>query len=541
MRVVAKEKDGNVIVFDRSFEDEAVYVGSQPGCSVHLSDVSVAPHQLLISPEEDGSWSLESLDTGHEVRVGGAPLVAPRKLSDGDEIDLPNHVLTVYVSADLQTARAEDERLSPTDLAEIKKFPLPAGSLVKRPTDPLHLQPARMSRLAQVGLEVGRCRDVYELVEVALTHLLQGFRGRCAWVGMRHQASGDFEAVGGRYASGESCDAPTLATYLRYRCLERSQTILVRRADDNVIGSALAAPVKTSLGNLGMLYVDVRKGGKRFGTADLDAFAVMVSQIGHQLDAVLNERLRQSARVSSTELQSIQRIQEQLDPAGMPMLAKFEIAAFSMAGQESSGDVYDAGKVPGTEIGALLIAHAHAEGALLPAIMTQLHASFRLAMLHGYLPHVFLRAANHLLYGPEQSRYVGCFVVMVDSATGLIRHCRAGRIGALIINARGEPRPFGAIDMPALGIQKGFEYTTSEDRIEAGETIAFYTRGVTTAIGASGDRFREKRLINCLCDSFSQSASTTIDDLKADIDTFLDGGVHPDDMTVMLLHRKSGA
>jgi len=93
--------------------------------------------------------------------------------------------------------------------------------------------------------------------------------------------------------------------------------------------------------------------------------------------------------------------------------------------------------------------------------------------------------------------------------------------------------------MPAVGVEKGFEYTSSEDVLAPGETLALYTGGVTTATNAQGERFREKRFIDALCDSFGQPALATINDLKVDITAFHEGGAHPDDMTVLLVHRSA--
>jgi len=538
MRVVVKEKANDVIVADRCFEDEAVYVGSQPGCGIHLPDLYVSPHHLLFTPEEDGTWSIEPLDVQKPAVVNGQRLAVRQSVLDENEVELGPYILKVYLNPDKAAPAAEDDRLSPTDLAEIKKYPLPPGSLTKRTGEPVEkLLPGQIASLARAAIEIGRCRDLAQLVDVSLTHLLQGFRGRCAWVGLRRQAAGDLEVIGGRYTSGEPCESPELARGLRYRCLERRQIILVRRAEDPIIGSAVAAPLLTPLGVLGMIYVDARKSAKRLGTADLNALVVLSACISEQLETLLRGQLVQDVRVNSTELSVVRAIQEQLDPHSMPAWKEFQVGAYSLTGQQNSGDVYDVMKVPGKDFGGLLLANVRAEGAMLALLMAQVQSAFRVAMLHGDSPHAFLRQLNYLLYGDAPSRYVHCFVLTVDPAAGVLRHCRAGRIGAIVVDAHGQPRPFGGIGMPALGVEKGFEYTSGEDVLAPGETLALYTGGVTTATNAQGERFREKRFIDTLCDSFGQPALATINDLKVDITAFHEGGSHPDAMTVLLVHR----
>ena len=537
MRIVVME--GDVVIADRVFEDEAVYVGSRPGCAIHLPDRRVRDQQLLIAQDESGAWTVEALAADAPVQMNGQALTQRQPLTDAAQITLYEYTLRIYLdSAGSIRTGVEDERLSPTDLAEIKKYPLPPGSFIKRSDDPLDkLQSTQVPRISRAALEVAKTRDIHELVDVALSQMLQAFRGRCAWMGIRRQSGADLEVLGGRYASGESCDAPELARNLLYRCLDRHQTILIRRAGEGIVGSAVAAPLVTSMGVLGMVYVDVRKTTRRLNTSDLDAFVLFASVVAHQLEAILREQIRQDARISNTELSVVRAVQEQLDPREIPHWRDLQVAAFTMAGQVNSGDVYDVLKVPGRDLAAMFVAHVHAEGAMLALLMAQVHSSFRLSVLHGDPPHVFLRYLNHLLYGERAARYAACFVLMADPASGVIHHCRAGRIGAVVIDARGQPRPFGAIEVPAVGVEKGFDYSCSEDRLGPGETIAIYTRGVTTATNAAGERFREKRFIETLCDSFGQPAASTLHDVRTELAAHTEKGTHPDDMTVLLLHR----
>ncbi len=541
MRVVVREKETKVIIADRTFEDEAVYVGSRPGCAVHLPDLYVSPHHLLLSPDEHGVWSIEPLDNEKPSRFNGQTLTGRQPILEDNVVEIGPYVLRICLQADKAGPGAEADRLPPLDYTELKKFELPPGSFTKRAGDPIEkLQPTQVTRLARAATELGRCRDLHELVDVSLAHLLQGFRGRCAWIGLRRQASGDLEVVGGRYTSGESSDVPDLARNLRYRCVERRQQILIRKAGEGIVGSALAVPLTTSLGVLGMIYVDVRKDVRRLNTSDLDAFIMLATIIATQLETILQGQVLEQVRVSDTELSVVRSIQEKLDPGSPPAWRTFQVASYSLMGQRTSGDVYDVMKVPGKEMAGLLVANVRAEGALLALLMAQVQSTFRMAMLHGDPPHIFLRQLNFLLYGDAPSRYVHCFAVVVDPQAGVVRHCRAGRIGAVVVDGKGQPRPFGGIGMPAVGVEKGFEYTSNEEALGPGETLALYTGGVTTATNAAGERFREKRFIDCLCDGFGQPALATMNDIKTDLTSFFEGGSHPDDMTVVLLHRSSG-
>ena len=48
MRVLVKE--GDTLLADLSFENEEITIGSEPGCTIHLSDLRISPRNALITP-----------------------------------------------------------------------------------------------------------------------------------------------------------------------------------------------------------------------------------------------------------------------------------------------------------------------------------------------------------------------------------------------------------------------------------------------------------------------------------------------------------
>ena len=68
----------------------------------------------------------------------------------------------------------------------------------------------------------------------------------------------------------------------------------------------------------------------------------------------------------------------------------------------------------------------------------------------------------------------------------------------------------------------------------------FYGPGLHVHINAQGFRndedFGEERFINILCDGFGQLASTMLKEMLSDLRNFTEGGVQPEDITVLLAH-----
>jgi serine phosphatase RsbU (regulator of sigma subunit) len=537
MRVLVKE--GEAVLADLSFEDEQLTIGSQPGCAIHLPDMRVSPRNALITPNVDNTWFIESLDYSNTLAVNGHTLTTQVQLQTGDEIELHGYLLKVYLDADLDHRVVEEPHLSPEELAKVTQFPLPAGSVVKRFIDPVTLGTSDLERVARLNMEVGMCRDIHELVDVSLRILLDVFNARVAWIGLRRKTEGELEILGGRLPSGQSCGNNPLIDLLQYRCVERSQHICVRKVrDQEDIGTAMAVPLPKGGCTLGMIYVDRRLRSKRFQIPDLDLLSIIGAQIGTKLDTLVEQRAQRTAAVTTTEVSVVHAMQTHLDPRSAPPLRNMQLAGYSRSGQESPGDVYDVMKHPDTEVTAFLLGHANASGALLPLSMARLHSTFRVGFLHNDPPHALLRALNWLTYNEKDPSTVDAVCLMVDPPSGKIRYCRAGKIGGFIVNAKGEPRALQGIEAPAVGQSRNYEYISRPEQLAPGETLALYTRGVATAMNSAGERFGERRFIQLVCDGFCQPPSTTLDDVTHELTSFFADGRHPDDITIVLLHRE---
>jgi serine phosphatase RsbU (regulator of sigma subunit) len=537
MRILVKEGEG--VLADLSFEDEQVTIGSHAGCAIHLPDYRISERNAIITPTADNTWQIESLDYSHPITVNGHALTEPVTLQEGDEIVLYNYLLKVYLALDLEHRVREDVHLSTEELGRITQYPLPPGTVVKRSIDPVTLPMGDLDRISRMTLELATCRDIHELVDVSLRLLLAVFHARSAWIGLRRRKEGELEIQAGRLPSGQTCGMNPIIDLLQYRCVERSQHICIRKVrDQEDIGSAMAAPLGRSGGSLGMVYVDRRRvKGRRFQIPDLDLLSMISAQMAAKLEYLVEERAQRSAAVSSTEVSVVHSIQAHLDPKHVPSFQNMQFAGYTRSGQENPGDVYDVMRHPDTRITGFLLGHVNGSGALLALSMARLHSTFRVGFLHSDPPHALLRALNWLMYNEKDPSTVDAVCLLVDSKSGKMKYCRAGKVGGLIVDAKGEPRALLGAEVPAVGQIRNYEYISRMEQLAPGETLAIYSRGVATATNAAGERFGEKRFISLVCDGFCQPPSTTMQDITHELSTFYADGKHPDDITIALLHR----
>lgn len=387
-------------------------------------------------------------------------------------------------------------------------------------------------------MDLAACRDIHQVVEVALDKLLDVFNARVAWIGIRRQPHGELEIQGGKMPSGQPADSNPIIDLLQYRCLSRAQHICVRKVRDQpTIGSALAAPLVVNGGNFGMIYVDRRPGTKRFQIPDVDLISAIAAHVGHLVHGMFQQQAQRTAELSAAEINVVHAIQAQLDPKGSPAFENLQMSAYTRSGQENPGDVYDVMQHPDTKITAFMLGHVNATGASLALSMARLHSTFRVGFLHNDPPHALARALNWLMYDEKDPSTVDVIFLLVDPPSGKIKFSRAGKIGAFIVNAQGQPRALPAADTPPIGKVRNYQYHSYTEQIAPGETLALYTRGVASCTNAQGERFGEHRFIELVCDGFCQPPASTIQDISYDLTTFFADGEHPDDIAVILLHH----
>ncbi|HQA00334.1 MAG TPA: PP2C family protein-serine/threonine phosphatase, partial [Phycisphaerae bacterium] len=268
--------------------------------------------------------------------------------------------------------------------------------------------------------------------------------------------------------------------------------------------------------------------------------SALAGHVAAKLDAMFQARQQQSAIQSAAEIALVHSIQTLLDPKGAPAWRNLQLAAYGRSGQDNPGDVYDIMTHPDTNMSAIMLGHVISKGASLALAMARLHSTFRVGFLHMDPPHALARTLNWLMYDEKDPANVDALFLVIDPATGKFRYTRAGRIGGFIVNTRGEPRLVSGADGPSMGRIRNYEYISKIDQLAPGETLALYTRGVATAVNAAGERFSEKRFIDLVCDGFGQRPSQTIQDITDELTSFFNGGKHPDDISIVLLHHLPG-
>ncbi|MBK8915659.1 MAG: SpoIIE family protein phosphatase [Phycisphaerales bacterium] len=533
MRLVVHESDA--IVSDVFCDRDPVQIGSGDDCAVRL------PADL---PAYAGS--IHATDEGHAltpadggvvaILVNGAAIDGRVLLRAGDEVRVGSVVIEVMQESTEAAWRPEIT----TSVAHLTRFAqtsqLPPGSLVKRTDEAIGVQPLHVQRIGQVNLKLASCITPEQIMEVALEAIQSAFSPQRVWIGIRRVNYGVMEYVQGRTNSGQSADLPEAGEKLKPRVLDRAQFVLIQQWTPDERLGIMTGPFAGPDGTLGMIYLDGPE--RRFAPADLDYLILLSNTLAVQLDAVFRYIAQNRAAMLAGEISVAHEIQARLTPKKLPQWEDvLQIGAFREPGREHTGDIYDVVKLASGHA-AIMIANTPATGPLPSMLMAQAHAAFRVAAMHQDPPHVFLRSLNHVLFDPARDRLLNCFVGLIDPAEGTLRYAMAGTTGAFIIGLRGEERALAPSPAePMLGDTRAPSYSLRNTELESSETLVLFTPGVVTAKSRAGEVFGQDRFVNFLCDGFGQLASQLLKEMLADLRSFTEGGLQPDDITVILAHR----
>lgn len=530
MHIVVRKEDA--VVRSLHVDAAVVEIGSDPSAQVYLPDMRVAGRQAELRSME-GRCTLHPLDMAHATVLNCQTILEPAPIKDGDEIQMGDFLLRVY--SDLAADTAVVKSAMSEELARIRQHPLPAGSVIRK-EDPFTVRPAVKDLLADFAFRLHQATDFAKLLGLCQETLLKAFAARMAWMGIRRHDYGRLEFVEGKLKDGRpSGDPPILETYL-YRCLERDQFIVVPRMPDRETQSAMAIPLITRRGRLGLIYLDSAADGVPYDLPQLDEFCMYGALIARQLEAVVGEQVHMQEAVAAGELSFVREIQARMDPTMVPQWEQLQLAVYCKPGLDRAGDVYDVMRLP-NGLAAFLIAHAEASTTRAALAMAEVRAAFRMASMHADPPHVVLRALNWMVHAQRDPCLLHTAAIVMNPRTGACEYATAGLIGAMIVDRAGGHRLLADTSIPPLGQRNDYTLPSRGERLSDDETLVFYTPGCRTVLDKQGEPLGDERLVQALCDGFGQSAAEALNEVLSDLGAYFKTGRQPDDITMLVVHR----
>ena len=289
--------------------------------------------------------------------------------------------------------------------------------------------------------------------------------------------------------------------------------------------SAMAVPMRIGDQTLGVVTLVSAESGRRFDEDDLGFVEDLALRAA---TAVQNSRLYAAQeRVAHT-------LQASLLPERLPELPGWETSAAYQAGERDAdvgGDFYDILPVEGGHM--VMLGDVTGKGVEAAALTSLVRHSARMAARFDPRPARVLSLVNEVLRQQPRLSLVTavCALVSTDGDRATVTVASAGHPLPLRRPSDQAPAPLGDHGV-LLGVEAQDEWSETVAELAPGETLLFYTDGVTETPGERG-RFGDARLRDAMA-----RARETPEELLTEIDGALrefQAGVTLDDRAMLAL------
>ncbi|HVU88188.1 MAG TPA: GAF domain-containing SpoIIE family protein phosphatase [Pirellulales bacterium] len=254
---------------------------------------------------------------------------------------------------------------------------------------------------------------------------------------------------------------------------------------------------------------------------------------------VLSDQVQAAYAAVDHELQIVADIQRSLLPKAMPRVPTLDFAVNYQTSRRAGGDYYDFFEVPGGKLG-IFLADASGHGTPATVMMAITHSiahSFPGAPQPPGAMLAFLNAQLTSRYTVENDSFVTAFYGIYDPATRVLNFALAGHNPPRWRRSDGTIQPLGEEAGLPLGVRAGEEYPECSQNLAPGDTVLFYTDGVTEASSDGQIQFGVEGLDKVLYRPLKTSAEILVA-LKDALEEFTGGQAPEDDRTVLAIRVK---
>ncbi len=233
------------------------------------------------------------------------------------------------------------------------------------------------------------------------------------------------------------------------------------------------------------------------------------------------------------ELQIASQMQQSILPSKFPEGDEFKFFGYMKPARNVGGDFYDVIPLPDNTI-AMAIADVSDKGVPAALFMMSSRTTLKGAALSKGDPAVVLREANELLIEDNDAEmFVTLIYGVIDLEAGLFTYANGGHNPPILSRSDGTADYINHTGGIALGMFSGFSFETKRISLNEGDTIIFYTDGITEAMDSQGELYGEGRLLDTVKKALKHNRDGFIDEIVRSVHEFSHEVPQTDDMTCL--------
>jgi sigma-B regulation protein RsbU (phosphoserine phosphatase) len=218
-----------------------------------------------------------------------------------------------------------------------------------------------------------------------------------------------------------------------------------------------------------------------------------------------------------------------------PDRKEFEIFAKMLPAKEVGGDLFDFFFIDKYRLG-VVIGDVSGKGIAAALLMAVCKTLLKATSYKGMpTDNVLFEVNNIIVEESPANMFITLFYGVLDTRSGAFEYSNGGHNSPYLIYDDGKVEQLKNIGGLIIGAMKDAEYESSVIMLKPGESLFFYTDGITEAFNKKEEEFQEKRLEEILINKNSVSAADCVQQVFENIQTFTNGVEQSDDITCLSL------
>jgi sigma-B regulation protein RsbU (phosphoserine phosphatase) len=218
-----------------------------------------------------------------------------------------------------------------------------------------------------------------------------------------------------------------------------------------------------------------------------------------------------------------------------PDRKEFDIFAKMIPAKDVGGDLYDFFLIDKYRLG-VVVGDVSGKGIAAALLMAVCKTLLKATAYKGMPADNILSEVNNILVDESPSNmFVTVFYGVLDTRSGAFEYSNGGHNSPYLISTDGKVKPLEDIGGMLIGAMKDVQYESNVIMLKPGDSLFFYTDGVTEAFNKENEEYQEARLEKVLDGKHSLSTNDLVAKVFEDVQSFTNGTEQSDDITCLAL------
>ncbi len=306
----------------------------------------------------------------------------------------------------------------------------------------------------------------------------------------------------------------------------------------NSLDLDLRAVIVTAYGDMANIRTAMNRGAFDFLTKPInfDDLETTIEKTLRHLQ-VMREALRSRDELVALrqELGVASQMQESILPKVFPKDPRYDLYAWMTPAKEVGGDFYDFFPVEDDGF-AMVVADVSGKGVPAALFMMVSRTLVKGSAVGEREPRKCIMEVNQLLYEQNyESMFVTLFYAVLNPESGRLEYVNGGHNYPCLVKPSGKVTWLPGESGIVLGVFDEFPYEQHWIQLDKGDTVFFYTDGVTEAMDEAGNQFGDQTLLDVLKKMAGADPEEMTRQVVQAVHEHVGGAPQSDDLTCMAM------